>query len=192
MKDERVRDAEARGWRKIGGIDLVENKKEALLVNISCIVLMLLMCALIPFFVKDGFLSYFSNAGFLQPIALFFAIFLYIPLHEIVHGIVLKFFTDEKISFGWKGVYAYCGSKEAMLSSYEYFLVALAPALVFTLIFLPPTFIFPSWSLFWYFLEIINISGSVGDFYVVIKIWGKRKDNILISDSGTSMTIWSK
>ena len=192
MKGMRVGEAENKGWKKVGSIDLVNNKKEAIGVNVAGIVLMALMCVALPFLLKDGVLSYFKNAGVLQPLALVFGIVLYIPLHEIVHGIVLRLFTDEKISFGWKFVYAYCGSKEAMLTSYEYFAVALAPALVFSLVFLPPVFLFPSWSVFWYFLEMMNISGAVGDFYVVIRIWGQRKDNILVSDSGTAMTIWKK
>ncbi|MGN1163983.1 MAG: DUF3267 domain-containing protein [Candidatus Ornithospirochaeta sp.] len=193
MKGIRVSGIEEKGWKRDGKIDLVNNKKEATCVNIAGIVMIVIMCIAIPFFFTGGsILSYLEGAGFIQPIVLVVAIVVYIPLHEIVHGVVLKLFTDEKLSFGWKFVYAYCGSKEAMMKPYEYFAVALAPAVVFTIVFVPLCLLMPSWGLMWYFMEMMNISGSVGDFYVTLKIWGRRKENILISDSGTDMTIWKK
>lgn len=45
---------------------------------------------------------------------------------------------------------------------------------------------------FWvvYFIQIFNISGAAGDFYVTAK-FSKMPDDILISDSGIGMKVYS-
>lgn len=50
----------------------------------------------------------------------------------------------------------------------------------------------PSLSFVWYLMEIMNVSGSIGDIYVSVKLCKKREKNILITDSGTDMSFWSR
>lgn len=193
MKGMNIKDLEGLGYKECTRIDLVKNKKEALLVNIYGIIIMVVMAVFIPLLIMGGIIEFNLETTFpLFFIVLLISLILYIPLHEIVHGIVLKNFTDEKLSFGWKLVYAYCGSKEAVVDRKEYYAVALAPLLVFSVVFISLMFLNPSLSLVWYVMEIMNVSGSVGDIYVSIKLRKEKSRDILITDSGTDMSFWSR
>ena len=193
MKGMNIKDLEGLGYKECTKIDLVKNKKEALLVNIYGIIIMVVMAVFIPLLIMGGIIEFNLETTFpLLFIVLLISLILYIPLHEIVHGIVLKKYTDEKLSFGWKLVYAYCGSKEAVVDRKEYYAVALAPLLVFSVVFISLMVLNPSLSLVWYVMEIMNVSGSVGDIYVSIKLRKEKSRDILITDSGTDMSFWSR
>lgn len=193
MKGMNIKDLEGLGYKECTKIDLVKNKKEALLVNIYGIIIMVVMAVFIPLLIMGGIIEFNLETTFpLFFIVLLISLILYIPLHEIVHGIVLKKYTDEKLSFGWKLVYAYCGSKEAVVDRKEYYAVALAPLLVFSVVFISLMVLNPSLSLVWYVMEIMNVSGSVGDIYVSIKLRKEKSRDILITDSGTDMRFWSR
>ena len=193
MKGMNIKDLEGLGYKECTKIDLVKNKKEALLVNIYGIIIMVVMAVFIPLLIMGGIIEFNMETTFpLFFIVLLISLILYIPLHEIVHGIVLKNYTDEKLSFGWKLVYAYCGSKEAVVDRKEYYAVALAPLLVFSVVFISLMVLNPSLSLVWYVMEIMNVSGSVGDIYVSIKLRKEKSRDILITDSGTDMSFWSR
>ena len=193
MKGMNIKDLEGLGYKECTKIDLVKNKKEALLVNIYGIIIMVVMAVFIPLLIMGGIIEFNLETTFpLFFIVLLISLILYIPLHEIVHGIVLKKYTDEKLSFGWRLVYAYCGSKEAVVNRKEYYAVALAPLLVFSVVFISLMVLNPSLSLVWYVMEIMNVSGSVGDIYVSIKLRKEKSRDILITDSGTDMSFWSR
>ena len=193
MKGMNIKDLEGLGYKECTKIDLVKNKKEALLVNIYGIIIMVVMAVFIPLLIMGGIIEFNLETTFpLFFIVLLISLILYIPRHEIVHGIVLKNYTDEKLSFGWKLVYAYCGSKEAVVDRKEYYAVALAPLLVFSVVFISLMVLNPSLSLVWYVMEIMNVSGSVGDIYVSIKLRKEKSRDILITDSGTDMSFWSR
>lgn len=193
MKGMNIKDLEGLGYKECTKIDLVKNKKEALLVNIYGIIIMVVMAVFIPLLIMGGIIEFNLETTFpLFFIVLLISLILYIPLHEIVHGIVLKKYTDEKLSFGWKLVYAYCGSKEAVVNRKEYYAVALAPLLVFSVVFISLMVLNPSLSLVWYVMELMNVSGSVGDIYVSIKLRKEKSRDILITDSGTDMSFWSR
>ena len=193
MKGMNIKDLGGLGYKECTKIDLVKNKKEALLVNIYGIIIMVVMAVFIPLLIMGGIIEFNLETTFpLFFIVLLISLILYIPLHEIVHGIVLKKYTDEKLSFGWKLVYAYCGSKEAVVDRKEYYAVALAPLLVFSVVFISLMVLNPSLSLVWYVMEIMNVSGSVGDIYVSIKLRKEKSRDILITDSGTDMSFWSR
>lgn len=193
MKGMNIKDLEGLGYKECTKIDLVKNKKEALLVNIYGIIIMVVMAVFIPLLIMGGIIEFNLETTFpLFFIVLLISLILYIPLHEIVHGIVLKNYTDEKLSFGWKLVYAYCGSKEAVVDRKEYYAVALAPLFVFSVVFISLMVLNPSLSLVWYVMEIMNVSGSVGDIYVSIKLRKEKSRDILITDSGTDMSFWSR
>ena len=193
MKGMNIKDLEGLGYKECTKIDLVKNKKEALLVNIYGIIIMVVMAVFIPLLIMGGIIEFNLETTFpLFFIVLLISLILYIPLHEIVHGIVLKKYTDEKLSFGWKLVYAYCGSKEAVVDRKEYYAVALAPLFVFSVVFISLMVLNPSLSLVWYVMEIMNVSGSVGDIYVSIKLRKEKSRDILITDSGTDMSFWSR
>ena len=191
MKGMNIKDLEKEGYKEIEKIDLVNNKKEAMLVNILGLVIVVIMIVFIPILIKVVLIRSFKDNLLLSLIVFSISLILYIPLHEIVHGVVLKCYTNEKLSFGWKFVYAYCGSKEAVVKRGEYYFVALAPLIVFSFVFVLLMALNPTLSFVWYLMEIMNVSGSIGDIYVSVKLCKKKEKDILITDNGTDMSFWS-
>ena len=192
MKGMNIKDLEREEYKEIEKIDLVNNKKEAVLVDILGLVIVVVMMALLPLLIKVGIVRSYRDNLLLSLVVFVLSLILYIPFHEIVHGLVLNCYTEEKISFGWKFLYAYCGSKTAVVKRGEYYFVALAPLAVFSLVFILLLVLNPTLSFVWYLMEIMNISGSIGDIYVSFKLSKKREKDILITDSGTDMSFWSR
>jgi hypothetical protein len=110
--------------------------------------------------------------------------------HDIVFKI-RKLFGTKKVKYGFTGLYAFAGSAD-YYPKLPYIAIALAPVVLFGIIFavaLP--FVPEKW--FWvvYILQLSNIAGAAGDFYVTVRFFGMPKD-ILVHDSGTSMTVYSE
>ena len=106
---------------------------------------------------------------------------LYMVLHELVHGICMKYFGTPKVNYGFAGLYAYAGSN-AYFTKKPYIIIALAPVVVWGIVLLVINlFVDASW--FWcvYFIQICNISGAVGDIYVTYK-FSKMPKDILVQD----------
>lgn len=179
-------------------IDLEQNKKQMLLVNglailVAC-ALIIPMLFLVPIQVlfkldslgTDGLLLYI-----LRFTVLVIGSILYVCLHEITHGIVMKIFGAKRVKFGFTFVYAYAGSKDEYFKKWPYIIIALAPVTIFFVIFaLICPFIYTTpW--FWvvYFWQIQNLSGAVGDVFVTLLLLNKPK-NSYIQDSGASMKVF--
>jgi len=176
-------------------IDLQKDKKTALLVNGAAAVVMAAMALLahfcfVPitalFSMEDGFGPYLLRFG-----ALMAGIIAYVVLHEATHGATMKYFGATKLRFGFTGLYAYAGSEVDYFDKHAYLRVALAPLVVWFVVFtallaLAP----PAW--FWvvYFLQMSNVSGAAGDVYVTVKCRAMPED-ILVMDTGVDMTVYS-
>lgn len=176
------------GYKEILHIDLQKDKKLAVIVNGIAIVLMVILFlighAIIPF-------GEFYNMGLLPTILMCVGIFIYIILHELVHGICMYGYSKVKPSYGFAGLYAYAGSK-CYFNKKSYIVIALAPIVVWGIVLLILNLIFQEqW--FWaiYFIQIMNISGAGGDLYVTYR-FSKLPKDILINDTGVAMTIYSK
>lgn len=182
------------GYTAVRQIDLQKNKKEMLLVNglaaAIAVVLAIIGALIVPI------LSIFEgiNAlGYLLRLLVFvIGMFGYVVLHEAVHGIFMKGFCPEvKPTFGLSLMYAYAGS-EAFYNRRDYIIIALAPVVIWGVVLAIITPLVPqSW--FWvvYFIQIMNLSGAAGDFYVT-KIMLSMPSSILVQDSGTAMVIYGK
>lgn len=102
----------------------------------------------------------------------------------------MKHFCKTKVNYGFTGLYAYAGS-EAFYDKISYIIIALAPVIVWGIVLLIINcFVSDVW--FWsvYFIQICNISGAAGDFYVTYRFLQLPSD-IFIQDTGVSMTIYS-
>ena len=138
------------------------------------------------FNMEKGILNYF-----LRFVVLFVSIIIYMILHELIHGVTMKICGTKKVKYGFTGLYAFAGSKD-YYDKNSYIAIALMPVIVFFFVFLILCFMLPKeW--FWVvcLLQITNISGATGDFFVTVKFLQFPKD-ILISDSGVEMTVYSK
>ena len=133
----------------------------------------------------------FSNQGVLVLLAgnLLGAILL-ILVHELVHGLFFYYYTRARPKFGLRLFYAYAAAPGWYLPRSNYFIVALAPFVLITvlgLLVMPiiPLVIAPAFI----FGLTMNAAGSVGDFAVVG--WLLRQPaKLLVEDVGDSVNVF--
>jgi len=180
------------GYAEIRKIDLAENKKASFLVNIVAFGILILLFFIGLFFgpptviILDDFLNLLLNL-----LGMWLAIVLYIVAHEFVHGIFIKKYSGKRAKYGFTGAYAFAGS-DAYFNKRQYIVIALAPVVLWGVIFFLLNIFLPvEW--FWpvYLVQMMNISGAVGDIYVTRQVC-KLPADLLIKDAGVSMTMYSR
>ena len=133
-------------------------------------------------------LSYFLNNFFPSLLMFLGGSFIYVSLHEAAHGLFMRIFGAKRVDYGFKSgmAYAYTDTYFARL---PYIVIALAPVVILGLCLFMLHFFLPfKW--FWhiYLIEIFNLSGAAGDYFVVMK-FAPLQGEILIRDNGTSMKV---
>ena len=179
------------GYKECVQIDLQKDQKLAFRLNLFALACMILMIGmgigLVPGFMQHGFLGVLLSV-FLGLLGMA----VYIVLHEIVHGIFMYLFSGVKPRFGLTVLYAYAGS-EVYFCKVPYIVIALAPVVIWgiLLFILCVTTYGTRW--FWptYFVEVYNVCGAVGDYYVTWKFL-KMKKKILVRDTGDRMTAYER
>lgn len=182
------------GYAKLRAIDLKNNKQEFWLINMLSLGITLVVVALgiliCPF---ERFVEYLVNSGYWMTILILAVIIVgmlvYVILHELTHGIFFKYFSGVKPRYGISLFFAYAKS-DYYYNKRDYTIIGLAPVVLFGVIFAVLSLVLPiGW--FWpiHILQIINLSGAAGDFYVSA-ILIKQKKSVLIYDVGTGMTIY--
>ncbi len=172
-------------------IDLQKNKKLMLLVNGLAVLLGLVMTA-------AGIWSLFRR-GWEPDIDAYFShvpVFLggcivYVVLHELVHGIVMRAFSGIRPRYGFTGLYAYAGS-DAYFCRRDYIVVSLAPIVVWGVVLAVLQCLVPlGWEWVVYAVQVVNISGAAGDLYVTAHM-SRLPADVLVQDSGVSMKIFAR
>ena len=181
-------------YREILSIDLQKDKKLALLVNVLAIVIAVLLAVPMNFYIPISTLfdrSKEFGEFMLQMGVLLLSMFVYAILHELVHGITMKLAGTKKVKYGFTGMYAFAGSDD-YYDKKSYIIIALAPVVVWGIVLaVLNAFVPAEW--FWvvYIIQIMNLSGAVGDYYVSFK-FSKLPKDIWVHDCGTSMKVYSK
>lgn len=99
--------------------------------------------------------------------------------------------SREKPHFGFTLMYAYAGS-EVYFGKAAYLIISVSPVLLWGVLLavltaaLPTAWFWPLWM-----VQVLNISGSAGDFYVFFKILSKP-GSVLIQDNGTAMRVYER
>ena len=153
-------------------IDLKEDKKLFILVNLAALIIGAVLAVGMHFIVPISTIFSFEGGPvrfFARFIVLLVSSLLYIVLHELTHAIAMKVYGTKKVKFGISATYAYAGSDD-YYAKIPYLVIALAPVVVFGVIlgilqFLVPTDFF--WVIWW--IQIANLSGAAGDFYVTAR-----------------------
>lgn len=175
-------------------VDLQKNMKLNIGVNVAALILAIPLLAL-------GFLFHrakLNAAGDIEVaynlVLLILAVLLgfvaYIFLHELTHGFFIKRFSGEKPQYGFTGIFAYAGLKNGYFSKLHYIIIALSPVIIWGIVFLVLNILLPlQW--FWpvYLLQIINLTGAVGDYYVTYIIL-RMSPEVLVNDDGVSMRFY--
>ena len=95
----------------------------------------------------------------------------------------------KQVKYGFTGMYAYAGSNEDYFPKRQYICIALAPVILWGVIFAALQILLPEWEWVIWFLQIMNIGGAAGDLYVTAKVAGMSK-TILVMDTGVNMTVY--
>ena len=180
------------GYREILSVDMKKDKKLFLLLNGLSLLIGAVFGVPMHFYIPFTTLGMGGQKAYYIHIAvLFVGMFLYIILHELVHGIAMKLCGTKKIKYGFTSVYAYAGSDD-YYSKKPYVAIALAPIVVWGVILGIINALVPmEW--FWvvYFIQLINLSGAAGDLYVTAK-FAKLPKDILIRDYGVAMKVYAR
>lgn len=180
-------------YREIYQVNLQKDKKAAVLVNGLALLIAAAMVIPMGFSVpivtlfdgENGLRSYLIKVA-----VLVVSMIVYMVLHELVHGITMKTCGTKKVKYGFTGMYAFAGSEDYYDKS-GYIAVALAPIVVFAVVFTAACLLVPrDW--FWvaYLLQVCNISGAAGDLFVTVR-FAKMPADILVKDIGVGMTVYS-
>lgn len=180
-------------YHAVRHIDLQKDKKSLFLVNGIALIILILAVGIghqiVPirtfYSMEKGIVLYVIR--FLITIG---SAILYIFLHELVHGMFIRYYSGIRPIYGFTGIYAYAGSG-AYFNKKSYLVIALAPIVVWGIV-ITVVLIFITEYWFWaaYIIQIINISGAAGDLYVTWVMTSLHED-ILIQDTGVSMTVYS-
>ncbi len=182
------------GYREIFAVNLQKDKKVYAIVNGLSLLIALVFA--VPMHFHVSILTVFDmskglTAYILRFLALFVLMLVYIILHELTHGVVMKIYGTKKVKYGFKGVFAYAGSED-YYDKKSYIIIALAPVVIWGIIIaFINAFVPIEW--FWvvYYIQLLNLSGAAGDIYVTVK-FSKFPKDILVADSGIGMTVYSK
>lgn len=181
-------------YGEYASVNLQQDKKLALFINVIALLIGALMvvpaCLIVPISTlletDDDFVGFLIHMA-----VLLVSMVAYMILHELVHGIAMKICGTKKVKYGFTGMYAFAGSDD-YYDKKAYIFIALAPVVFWGAV-LAVVNIFVPTEWFWvvYLLQVTNISGAAGDFYVTVKFFRFPK-SILVRDSGTSMTVYAK
>ncbi len=184
------------GYGEILNVNLQKDKKTAVYINGAAAVIMIVMAAAAHFIVAPVTVLLDFDAEIKLFMARMIAIMagyaVYIVLHELTHGAVMKFYGARKVRFGMTSLYAYAGSEADYFDRHAYIRIALAPLVLWGVIFAVLCAVVPvGW--FWvvYFWQIGNVAGAAGDLYVTFRFFRLPSD-ILVKDTGIEMFVYSR
>ena len=136
-----------------------------------------------------------DNSSLVYLFGLFVAMFLYIILHELTHGLFYKIFTHEKLTFGLTFTVAYCGVPKLYVKRIAALITTLAPFVIFSFVFVVPMFFIKEQLLFLSLglMFAIHVSGCIGDIIVgFILIFRFRGKELVVNDTGPKQTFYIK
>ena len=176
------------GYRFAGTMDFMRNRKQMLAVVKLALALVILpvIGGLLAVPVAPSWRLMLSHWQ-LWP-ALAAALILYIPLHELTHGVAMFALSGVTPVYGLKLPYAYAGST-AWFDRRSHIVTALAPIVVWGVA-IQVVILRTSAAWFWplWIVQISNLSGSAGDIYCAWVLF-RMPGDLLIQDTGTRMRI---
>ncbi len=173
-------------YREAFRLDLQSDKKLALLVN------GLALAIAVPVMILGFFLQpidRFWDKGILGMLGFLLGMVVYTALHELVHGIFMRWFSGVRPRYGVTALYAYAGS-DAYFDRTHYIIIALAPVVIWGVV-LGVLCLGTEGYWFWlcYLLEMLNFSGAAGDLYVTWRL-SRGSPDLLVQDTGVAMTVY--
>lgn len=190
-------------YHQAATLDIIQDKKLIIFLNIAGLVLVVL-CGWLFFYLiarvrpgetANSLVSININSLFSLASLVFWILFLtalHVILHEGVHGFFFWVFTGAKPGFAFRWTHAYAAAPDWYIRRTPYLITALAPLILISLGGVALTPWLPSSAILaaWYILT-MNAGGSVGDLAAAIWVL-RRPADCLIQDRGESMTLFLK
>ena len=178
-------------YKESNAVDLLKTKKTALLVNALALLIGIAMAVPMHFIIPVTTLFDNPEDLLLRMLSLSGMLIAYMILHELVHGIAMKLCGTKKVKYGFTGLYAFAGSEDYYPKK-PYIFIALAPVVLWGIVLaILNAFVPAHWFWIIYIVQIMNISGAAGDFFVTIKFL-KFPADILIRDHGVGMLVYAE
>ncbi len=188
-------------YQKIGQLNLTENQGLALLMNLSGLALLFGLGWL--FLQSLSFLrpAYLSAENILvitgmrefwrAILLLVVSTALMIILHEGLHGLLFWIITKEFPKLGLRGFYAYASAPEWYIPKRAYYLVALTPVVMITLLGLGAVTVVPFNLVPGVLLLVsMNAAGAIGD--ILTAIWlTNQPQHVLVYDYGDGVELFA-
>lgn len=177
-------------YKEFYSLDLQKDKKKALLVNGIALAISVIMVIPMHFVVPITTLFDINKGYIFKMLTLVLLLVVYMILHELVHGVAMKLCGTKKVKYGFTGLYAFAGSED-FYPKKPYIFIALAPVVLWGIVLAVVNILVPTeWFWIIYILQIMNLSGAAGDFFVTIK-FSQFPDDILVKDHGVGMVVYS-
>ncbi len=171
-------------------IDAKKGSTGALLNVVAMLIALVVGVAL--YFARYGVRSLYNEESetiyqFIGILILLIGYFVYLVLHELMHGLCYKLLTKQKLKFGLTLTVAYCGLKEGYVNKKTALISVLAPFVIHSIWMLPTIFLIPEPFLAGAFLVLfaLHFGGCCGDLWVAfLLIFKYRKQQVLMCDNG--------
>lgn len=185
------------GYHVIRRVKLSEDKRLSLWLNAAALLLsvglVLVGLALHPLDAPVGSPLDILDMSWPQLLTAIGGGVLYIVLHELTHGVMIRLTAKVRPDYGLSGMFAYAGSRQAYFSRPAYLAVGLAPVVLWGIVLLVLNLTLPAdW--FWpvYFIQICNLGGAAGDLYITHLLLFVLPKDVLTMDTGVDMTFYSR
>ena len=176
-------------------IKVIDAKDRKTILNMNLVGILIMLVSIVPLIIiKRVDLGEIEPIDMLIALLVYFAgMVIYVILHELIHGLVYKIMTKEKLTFGITLTCAFCGVPNIYVTKKTALLAILAPFVLFTVIFLPIILILPAslYNLALILLFGTHTSGCVGDLYGTL-VLSRLKGDILMNDTGPTQTFYKK
>lgn len=170
-------------------IDLENNKKLFYSIQVCSFLIGVFMIGLGNRVVS--FRNLFNSHFVLKVLCILVGTTVYVVLHETVHGLMMWWLGGKKAKIGFNKHFAFAYS-DAIFEKNEYLVITLMPVAGLGLI-IQWLISIVNVDCFWvfYYIQIVNVLGSLGDIYVFVYILNTHRA-ILVKDYGYYMELLEK
>jgi hypothetical protein len=192
MKEKTFERELPEGYREVAHVNALDKRLGIILNLFSLIIAAIVLSVAAGVFALLGgegqIFTFNGKSDILTLYLLCAALIVYLILHELVHGVVYKIMTGEKLTFGISWSCAFCGVPNIYTYTKTAIYASSAPLIVFSILFLALTvaafFISPLLYFAAAALLAIHLGGCSGDIYILFKISKYKSERLLVRDTG--------
>ena len=181
------------GYSQIEEINLKENKRLAIILNIGAIFVAFISFFLLSGFaalVRPGLMNASGSITLGMVVILMGAYVILMTAHELIHGFFFWVFTRSRPVFGIRLLYAYAGAPSWYIPNNRYAFIALGPLVTIGAVGMLLMLLVPeSWVLMIIILIALNTGGSFGDILVFARLFRLSK-TCMVNDTGDAVTFF--